>query len=274
MTVVKPAALTGSPPLGMPKRVTLPTALGPNFSVADARAAGLGNGRIRGADLVSPYHGVRAVAGAEPVGTTEELIRRRAREYAPRLRPGQFFCEVTALALLGVDLPSRADDGLVHVGVVAPRRAPRARGVLGHEFAAPTVIRALGVPVSFGPEAWAQASARLPFRDLVLIGDGLVRRKNPLCDRTELSQTVQMWRGKRGFRRIIAADGRVRAGTDSIKESEVCDGSAGGAGLGVRRGEFLDRGQQARRRAEVVRRDADRARALHVDAHVVGEERV
>ena len=151
----------------------------------------------------------------------EERIRERARQYAPRLRPGQYFCETTALALLGVSLPFRADDDMVHVGVTSPRRAPRTRGVVGHESAMPTVTTVSGLPVRIGTEAWAEAAARLSPRDLILIGDGLVRRKGPIAERDELAKTVQRWRGKRGFRRLWAAEARVRAGTDSIKETEL-----------------------------------------------------
>lgn len=205
----------------MPRRVPLPSALPPYFSVRDARAAGVGYGRLRGADLVALFHGVRAPSGRAPSEKVEERIRERARQYAPRLRPGQFFCEVTALALLGVWLPPGVDDGAVHVGVVGPRRAPRARGVVGHEITTPALARAQGLPVNAGPEAWAHAATRLSVTELVLIGDGLVRRKFPLAARVELSEVVRTWCGKRGSRRLAAAEALVRAGTDSIKESEL-----------------------------------------------------
>lgn len=203
----------------MPRRVTLPTVLGSAFTVHEARRAGVGYGRTRGVDLVAPFHGVRAIRGSLDADSPEARIRLLARAYAPRLRAGQFFCDVTALAILGMPLPASEPVDRVHVGVSSPRRSPRTRGVVGHALADPTVLAVSGMPTLSPVEAWAQSSARLSVRDLVVLGDALVRRKAPLATLAELAQYVESRRGCRGFRRLERATTLVRAGTDSPRET-------------------------------------------------------
>lgn len=199
----------------MPRRVALPQHLTASVSVNQARAAGIGNGRLRGRDLEVPFHGVRLRAGLPWADTPEGSIRQWARAYAPRLRPGQFFCDVTALALHGVALPHSAHAGVVHVGVLSPRRAPRTRAVVGHECATATVVDSGGLPALAPLEAWSQCAARLDSRDLVVIGDALMRRQSPLVTPIELAKHVETRRGCRGFRRLDEAASRVRERTDS-----------------------------------------------------------
>jgi hypothetical protein len=86
----------------MRKRSELPRNLKRDgFTVADAHAAGMSRKRTRAIDLETPFRGVRAVAGGE------HDVRSRARAYAARMPPGQFFSHTTAALMLGIPLPPR-----------------------------------------------------------------------------------------------------------------------------------------------------------------------
>ena len=157
----------------------LPPALGSAFSVKAAMDAGVSPRRLRARDLERPFHGVRARAA--PVA--EDAADRQAQQahaYAVALPDGQFFCHVTAAVLWGLPLPRSAlrAPGL-DVGVLAPRRTPRGAGVRGHRLVhASTQIRVhprRGVPLLAPACTWASLSAVLDVRDLVAVGDAIVR---------------------------------------------------------------------------------------------------
>jgi len=52
-----------------------------------------------------------------------------------------------------------------------------------------------------------------------VVGDGLVSRTEPRATMTELTEAVAGYRGKRGYRRLIAALVLIRPGTDSARET-------------------------------------------------------
>ncbi|MDN3497101.1 hypothetical protein QL996_14255 [Planococcus sp. APC 4015] len=188
-------------------RAPLPSQLGPVFSVADAVAAGVTSSRLSALDLHRPFHGVRAVRApsedARASLTTSAHAARlrvaaleRAHGYACIMRPTEFFTHVTAALLwdlpvpLGLLLcrddttPAHADH--VDVGVLAPRRHPRGRGVRGHQVRR-QLVRVVrhptrGVLVASPASTWAMLGAVIahPF-DLVAVGDAIVRE--PMFDR-------------------------------------------------------------------------------------------
>jgi very-short-patch-repair endonuclease len=159
------------------------------FHVRDARAAGVGEGRLRGRDLERPFHGVRLVGdtaidtginyGAFPSEqAAEEYARlvRRCLAYSQVLKPGQHFSHVTAARLWKVPLarPFSADEPL-HVSVTFPRRAPEGRGIIGHQTRTQTpVADRYGFPTSDPASAWVELAASLDLDDLVAAGDHLV----------------------------------------------------------------------------------------------------
>ncbi|WP_261382384.1 hypothetical protein [Arthrobacter sp. UKPF54-2] len=61
----------------------------------------------------------------------------------------------------------------------------------------------------------------LSLDDVVIAGDFLLRRRNPLATVAELDSYLAGKRGTRGFRRAMRARELVRAGTDSPKETEL-----------------------------------------------------
>ena len=194
----------------MPKLVSLPTPLcsGP-FHVADAARAGIGPGRLRSDDLESPFPGVRvpaALEGIDPIAA-----------YAPRLRAFQYFSHWTAAQIHGLPVPGYS--GSIHVTSRAPNKPPRVRGVVGHVSRTGRHTTVRGVSVAEPVDVWVSLSPELSVRQLIVLGDALVRRKHPLASMEELAAAVMAHKGKRGAKKLAAAFERVRPRTDSVKET-------------------------------------------------------
>ncbi|PJJ70973.1 uncharacterized protein DUF559 [Diaminobutyricimonas aerilata] len=156
------------------------------FSTRDAEALGVGRRRLQGRDLHRPFHGVRVAAA--PTSVLE-----RCAAYSTRLVNGAFFCSVTAAALQSVPLPLALEGVGLHVGVPAPRRAPQARGVVGHRLtvAAGDVILVHGMPVTGPSRTWRDLASVLDVPDLVAVGDDIIRRRLATVEqlREELART-------------------------------------------------------------------------------------
>jgi len=224
----------------MTKRQPLPRplALDP-FTVRDAIATGVGIGRLRGRDLERPFHGVRvdpasveevARFGSFPTARAAEefaTLIGRCRAYAPLLRSGQFFSHETAARLLKCPLPARfSTDDPLHISVFAPGRAPRSRGVAGHQATAGTIVDRFGLPISDAATTWLSLAASLDIDDLVAAGDHLVLDPavldphdiRPYVSIAELEQRLGRFSAA-GARRAQKAVGQVRQGSESRAES-------------------------------------------------------
>lgn len=190
----------------------LPPALrrGP-FTLAAADSSGVTEDSLRRAGLRIPTPSVRA-AGPAPAPTE---VLARCQEFAPVLPPDAVFCHVTALAVLGADLPMGVDAaGDLHVQV-GPGRS-RATS------ATPYFRMPGGVRVQLPELAWLQLATVVPPRELVVAADALLRRREPLCTPEQLLRAVgDLPRGARGIRRLRAASDLARAGTDSCMESRL-----------------------------------------------------
>ena len=179
------------------------------FRVADARARGVGAGRLRGRDLLRPFHGVRATASN---GSMDAALA-----YSLRMQPHQYFSHWTAAKLHELPVPRQPRE--IHVTAEAAARAPRARGVIGHTSKSGAVVRVRGLRVSAAVQTWVAMSTELGHTDLVVMGDALVRRKRPLATLEQLAAAVAAHHGHRGFANLAAAFARVRARTDSVRET-------------------------------------------------------
>lgn len=179
------------------------------FLTGAALAAGISEGRLRASDLARPFHGVRVPSSAVGVDA--------ARAYARRMTADQYFSHATAAALHGLPLPHPAST--VHVTSVAPARLSRARGVAGHSSINRQTTEVRGLRVSTTVDTWAAMSTELAVRDLVIMGDALVRRKNPMATMEQLATAVRSHRGRRGAKKLAAAFLQVRARTDSVRET-------------------------------------------------------
>jgi hypothetical protein len=207
----------------MPRPDPLPRSLrGSAFSVGQAITAGVGRERLRRADLVSPFPGVRIAASADLEFQT------RCRALATRLNADTGFSGVTAARIWGVPLPREMDDdAAVHVATVLPRTRVRVRGVIGRALPAGTrlVVRN-GVRVTDPETTWLALSRILSFDDLVAAGDHLVLTpryperddRRPHTAASALVRAAAGWSG-RDARAARLASAFVRDGAESRRET-------------------------------------------------------
>jgi very-short-patch-repair endonuclease len=186
------------------------------FSIAEARAAGIGRGRLAGTDLGRPFHGVRSVGEHSLFDS-----------YAPRLRPGDRFSHSSAAALWGAPLPAKLGD-LPHVTAAAGLTRPRARGVVGHRSSIGVIVERLGLPASDAPTTFLELASLLTVKELVAVGDFLILdpRKldpddlRPHATLHELEAAIDS-RPSRGVTTARRAFARLRTGVESPMETAL-----------------------------------------------------
>lgn len=228
-------------------RITVPVPLADRpFTVDEARRAGLGVGRLRGADLEAPHRGVRRLVdlGRDLHGPAFDLIQ-TARSLRPVMLDDWRFSHVTALGLWGLPVPWRVRDGREPLHVTSTDgRGPRRPGVVAHR-ARPVIdvvdtndvgaarpepgrrrLLVGGLPVDEPVTAWVESGSLLTLDDLVRAGDAIVgswSRYGPARERTvdELERAVRAARGRRGVSRVREALELVRPGVESPKETEL-----------------------------------------------------
>ncbi|HEY0216783.1 MAG TPA: hypothetical protein VGC57_10365 [Cellulomonas sp.] len=204
------------------QRPPLPAPLsGRAFTLAEGRAAGLSESQLFHGELRRPTRGVRS---GHPAPPGEDTVA-RCRELLPALPPGAVFSHVTALRLLGTDLPRgvrRAAD--IHVQVARPTPRPRRAGVVAHSRASahgPVQLRD-GLPVSTAEQAWVQLAPELTHTELIVLGDALLRRQGARTSVAELTRAVdRLTAGTRAVRRLRLALPLLRSGTDSCQETRL-----------------------------------------------------
>ena len=202
----------------MRKRSELPRSLDPDgFTLADARAVGVSQKRTRANDLEIPFRGVRAVAGDLPG------LSRLVRAYAARMPAGQFYSHTTAAQLLGIPLPPHtAQDSHLHVSTVAPERAPRMTGVVGHTASVrPDLWIIDGVAVTSPVTTWCDLATMLGLDDLIAAGDYLLGTLRPPATMSELTHAVDRRPGHRGAQRLRQALLWVRPRVESRQETRL-----------------------------------------------------
>ncbi|MEJ1088226.1 hypothetical protein WDU99_07855 [Microbacterium sp. Mu-80] len=231
-----------------------------HFTTRQALAAGVSRRRLRSRDLTAPFHGVRrSVADVRaqqrknsaetgPLAITRRIMRDAAalaHAYAPAMSPQSFYAGRTVLALRGLPF---ADAEILDVGVIAPRRAPRARGVRGRKIEERLVqIEVIGgLRISNASTTWAMLARELTERELTILADAMLHiprdssgTRDParaLVTHAELEEAMSV-PGRPRFGRLHAALARARTGSASVLESEYRldaeDGSLPGAELDV-----------------------------------------
>lgn len=228
----------------------LPEQLGNAFTIRSATAFGELRGRLRGADLDRPFFGVRTRPGTVAPSDTDDLDPferqrlarvRRAHEFRPRLRGGQFFSHETAASILDAPLPLErmpsgriaSDDELrLHVSTIGDGPLQRTEGVVRHR-AKPEMTRLNDLDeltIATPATVWASLGT-LPVPDLVALGDYFCRAwragvgrptpgKAPLATLEELDQALTSGR-RRGAQRLREALGWIREDSWSPRESRV-----------------------------------------------------
>jgi hypothetical protein len=190
--------------------------------------------------LDRPFAGLRAepleLGSAEPDEALSDPRRDAtilaARRFAAHMHAGEFFSHVTAAVLWDLPLPP-LDLDRIDVSVCAPTRAPRGRGVRGHQLAGAQVTVVTG-PFGFRTTSpastWAQLgrAVRHPY-DLTAIADAVILApriagpfgrvlRAPLADVVDLE--VELRRGRRiGIAALDEALLRARHGSVSRPET-------------------------------------------------------
>lgn len=120
----------------------------------------------------------------------------------------------------------------LHVMSRSPERAPRGRGIVGHETNDPrlVMVRRFGFPVADPASTWLQLAATpgVSLDELVIVADHLVlvpeyvnpADPRPFVTLDELRMRVAGYSG-RGARRARAALDHVRVGSESRRETQL-----------------------------------------------------
>jgi len=197
----------------------LPPALhGRAFHTHAGSSAGVSTKRMRAGDLVKPFAGIRTSVRDEV--TPDALIA----AYGERMSAHDFFSHVSAARVHGLPLPNwLARARTVHVSTEHQELRERGRGVAAHHVKAGSIriVEVRGLRVTSPVDTWCQLSTVLGVDDLIVMGDALVRRKNPLATMDELRRAVARYSGHRGARKLREALEWVRPGVDSPKETEL-----------------------------------------------------
>lgn len=200
---------------------------------------------MRAKDLTVPFRGVRrstdliaqraAEAASDEEAYAEFRAKRRrliddARAYGEVMPSGSFFCGATA-AMIGYDAPVRVPSSL-DVAVIAPRRAPRAKGVRGRKVAPhlATTHEVDGLPMTTPASTWAMLGRELSLRELVEVGDALVqiprddsgRRHPELAHATVADLADEIAAGPRppSTSKLREACELIRVGSSSVLETD------------------------------------------------------
>ncbi|MBB5642195.1 hypothetical protein [Cryobacterium roopkundense] len=147
----------------------------------------------------------------------------RCRAFQQRMPAGAFFSHTTAAILFGMPLPSSLEtDQRIHVSVLAPDHALRARGVVGHTAEIRPGLRELsGLPVLEPITTWCQLASLLERDDLVAAGDHLLRDELALATAADIAAAVALHSGKRGSRLLREAGALIRPRVESRRETRL-----------------------------------------------------
>lgn len=186
------------------------------FTTRAARANGVPARLLRSAALHTPTPGVRL--DGDP-----SALEARCQAIALKAPAGSAFSHVTALRLLGIEVPWQLErDDRVHV--LAPERDARLRraGVARHFTAHPIHVRLVnGLRVVAPEQTWVQLAHRLPPDDLVVLGDAMLRRTGPATTLVALRDLAERTHKTRGVVRAREQLDRLRPGTDSSMETRA-----------------------------------------------------
>ncbi|APX02749.1 hypothetical protein BWQ92_14435 [Arthrobacter sp. QXT-31] len=201
----------------MPRPRPLPPALQAQpFTIRQASAAGLTRRRTRALDLASPCHGVRTSAAVE----ITLLVRARGLVLAT----GAVISHLSAAALWGFPLPLCFEDhAVIHLTSRDGARAVRRKNVCGHQLPLPEEDIFVGryVACTSPLRTWFDLAGLLSLKDLVIAGDFLLRRRDPLSTPGAMDAFLAEKQGRAGYPKAMKPRALIRANTDSPKETEL-----------------------------------------------------
>jgi hypothetical protein len=193
----------------------------------DAASHGLTRHELSRPWWESPTRGVRVPAGSL------DGVAARCRAALEVLPPAAAFSHVTALRLLGIEVPWRLDRSTAEpdagpgerLHVVVPRRElrPQREDLVAHTCTQPAlaVMTWHGIPVTTPAQTWLHLSHGLSVNELVVLGDAMTRRRDPATSPDRLRDLIAATHKLRGVVKARAAIEHVVAGTDSSMESRT-----------------------------------------------------
>jgi len=171
-----------------------------------------------------------AYAKANPVAGGDDRANARAQwltavRAALELQAGRgaVLYGATALQALGVQLPERLQDWTtVHILATTRSMRPCRRGVMAHHQVRPASVWKVidGLPVLHPVDHWVQMTAATR-GEMVEIGDGFLRRHNPLLTLDDLKARLDVLDGTHGVKLARRALPLLRPGTDSLYETRT-----------------------------------------------------
>ncbi|GAA4777157.1 endonuclease domain-containing protein [Microbacterium gilvum] len=221
----------------------IPAALGDAFSVADAIAAGVPRQRLLAGDLERPFRGARVREGAILIGAPEPVAGRapsdaqlevvdalrRMHSLAPVMPERAFFLGPSAALGWNTPLPA-ALHGVLYVGTLHPGTPMRRDGLRSVQIM-PHLVDVTehdGFRLTTPASTWATLAPFLSVRDLVVVGDHMVRleripgtsrlRRPPLASIDELAAAAAAGR-RVGVGKLLDALPHVRTGSASRPET-------------------------------------------------------
>lgn len=199
------------------RMVTVSSPSGP-FRTRTAQTFGMTPASLRSPSFEAPFAGVRVPRGS--LRSVVDLCTAAARV----LPAGTAFSHVTALRLLGVEVPWRlTDDDRVHVVAPQRRQRPQRANVVAHYCgqSALTLTTAHGLLVTSAAQTWLHLAHTLPPDDVVVLADAMTRRDAPATTVRELRRLTDATFKMRGIARCREAIDLVRPGTDSSMETRT-----------------------------------------------------
>ncbi|WP_240629923.1 hypothetical protein [Specibacter cremeus] len=210
----------------MVKRPALPGPLArASFTTVESARLGVEPNRLRAGDLWTPSRMVRIPKGAD------QSLLDRVRPYT-ELTPGACASHTTAALLHGIPLPRQHEtEPFIHLSRPAAAKAPRRRGVIGHEcrLKPPEVVLVGGVPVTSLARTWLDLASILRLDDLVAAADHLVSEHHRHFGRPRIARVSAA-----DLRAYVLAQSRVRGlplareavrlmrvGVDSVRETHL-----------------------------------------------------
>jgi hypothetical protein len=191
------------------------------FSVETSDAAGVSRGRLAASDLALPFRGVRVPLALLEDADDDTRFALLCDAYQARMPRGWFFSGPTAARIMGVPLPERLEQQLVHV--TAPGDfAPRGRFVVGHKTSRAETARMYGRPVRVPAEVWCELASVMDLDELIVAGDRMLSDKPVmLTTRRHLQQAVAAHGPGRGARTLRQALPELREDVWSPRETWV-----------------------------------------------------
>ena len=187
------------------------------FSVPSALSEGATRHELRSGWNV-PFTGVRSAPGS-----SQDLVA-RCRALTTVLDDDVAFSHVTALRLLGVDVPwTMADDERLHVTTRNAEDRPQRPGVVGH-WTRQSFLEAAdvdGLLVTSPRQTWTHVAVDLLPDDAVVLGDAFMRRDLQLTTPAALRDIAFRTNKVKGIVRAREQIPRMVARTESVMETRT-----------------------------------------------------